>query len=87
MYICASVTPNPTAGGWKAERGFYITAGETTGGRKGVWFSVCTVYMSECVCSGLRVCVCMTGLVGKRVQKCVLTIAYMCTRFTHQYPL
>lgn len=56
LYILVSVAPNPTAGGWKAEGGFHIAVGGTTGGREGVWLSICTVHMTECVCVGLRVC-------------------------------
>lgn len=47
--ICKSVAPNPTAGGWKAERRLHGTVGGKTGGQEGVRFAV---HMSECMCAG-----------------------------------
>lgn len=62
----------------KAEGGLHVAVGATTGGREVVWFSVCTVHMSE----GGGVCADMT--VDK---KSVFTTAYMYTSFAHQEPL
>lgn len=49
LHMCASVAPNPTAGGSHNAAG-------TTGGKVGVWFYVCTVHVPAC--NGFRICVC-----------------------------
>ena len=74
VYICASVAPNPTAGGSTAEGGFHI---QQQVDEKALWFSVCTVHMSECV---MCVCVCVCDWAFE--QACAEICAYKCIQCT-----